>query len=447
VAIVNDDGYFETALEAAQIDWSKLNQPLGELKGTGKENSPVVATTASPLVTIREGDIGEAINVGMGAGPASIEGAGGKILDKQYLKNYIDSFIKKPEKVETKAVDPYAGMDETDKALAQIHEALYPGQALPDIYKAPKKVETPVAKLEDMTPTEAADKYWEILTTKGDYSAGKFDHEYWKAAKGTKAHEYFSEHVAKKHKDNPYEQIPFEAPPEVPKGWDYVDAFKQSHPVEPTLSPKEQFAKDTADTHNKLKAEMVELEAQFTALNQRAADAGYTTPAFRGIQLHGGSEANPVHNFGKSPQLYSSESPMLADMYASYLNNHPGYKIPENAFTQGASVAPIYINTSKYHVADAEGRIWSDFNSKAIKEAKKKGAPGVVIKNVYDEPNSTYALGKPRTIYITFEEGAGTVKSRFAERFDPKDKNMLKMIPVIATGGAAGYVSMAQEDQ
>ena len=80
--IANDDGYYETELDAAvtslpqdfQVEWSKLNQPLGEIKGTGKEDTPVVATTASPLVTIREGDIGEAMNVAMGAGPASIVG-------------------------------------------------------------------------------------------------------------------------------------------------------------------------------------------------------------------------------------------------------------------------------------------------------------------------------------------------------------------------------------
>ncbi len=78
MAIVNDDGVFESELEAAQVDWSKLNQPLGEIKGTGKEDSPVVATTASPLITIREGDVGEAINVGMGAGPAMIAGSASK---------------------------------------------------------------------------------------------------------------------------------------------------------------------------------------------------------------------------------------------------------------------------------------------------------------------------------------------------------------------------------
>lgn len=438
-----------------EIDWSKMNQPFGAIKGTAPIDTPVVAKTASPLVTIREGDIGEATNVAMSAGPASVEKATGKILDKQFLKNYVDSFIKQPE-FKKPVPDKYAGLDDTDKALAQIAEALgdtkYADEIVAqNVTKQAKALKTEVSSLlEDMTPKQAADKYWEILTTKGDYSAGKFDHNYWKAAKGTSAHEQFSEHIIKKHKENPNQQIPFEAAPEAPKGWDYVGDFKQSHPIEevPKLSPKEQFAKDTEYLQNRMKAEMVELEAQFAALNSRAAEAGYTTPAFRGIHLHGeGAEVNPVYNFGKSPALYSSESPMLADMYSSYLSHHPGYKVPENTFGQGASVVPVYINTSKYHVADAEGRVWNEFNSKAIKEAKKKGAPGVVIKNVFDEPNSTFALGKPKTIYITFEEGAGTIKSRFAERFDPKDKNMLKMIPAIAVGGSAGYVAVKAEDE
>lgn len=91
MAIVNDDGIFETQIEAASVDWSKLNQPLGELKGTGKEDSPVVATTASPLVTIREGDIGEAINVGMGAGPASIAGVRAATLPKAAYELAVDA--------------------------------------------------------------------------------------------------------------------------------------------------------------------------------------------------------------------------------------------------------------------------------------------------------------------------------------------------------------------
>lgn len=481
-----------------QVDWSKLNQPLGEIKGTGAQDissdlakapfgvgaeggsqqgesiGGVIKHVATDLATLPERAIKNsatswetgtydpsvpmevALTAVTGGLPFVVEGAvgsaGGK-LTQAFKDNYINSFIKQPE-FKKPVPDKYAGLDDTDKALAQIAEALgdtkYADEIIAqNVSKQMKamKTEAPVSDLKNMSPKEASEEYWKTLTTKGDYSAAEFEHNYMNSQKGN-GFELFQEHVAKKYKGDPHVQVPFEAKPDtnVPKGWDLIEgeAIPGSVKIhnEPKLSPKEQFAKDRADTQNKLKAEMVELEAQFSALNQRAVDAGYTTPAFRGIHLHGeGAEVNPTHNFLKNPELYSSESPMLADMYSSYLSHHPGYKVPENTFGQGASVAPIYIDTSKYHVADAGGKVWSTFNPKAIAEAKKKGAPGVVIKNVYDEPNSTFEL-KPKTIYITFEHGANTVKSRFAERFDKSSKNMLKLIPAMAVGGAAGYVSI-----
>jgi hypothetical protein len=67
------------------VDWSKMNQEFGSLKSTSKEDTAVVATTASPLVTIREGDIKESMDVGMGAGPASIAGVRAATIPKSAL--------------------------------------------------------------------------------------------------------------------------------------------------------------------------------------------------------------------------------------------------------------------------------------------------------------------------------------------------------------------------
>lgn len=97
--VVNDDGVFETELEAAipvlpselKVEWDKMNQPFGEVKSTSKEDTSVVATTASPLVTITEGDIGEAMNVGMGAGPASIAGVRAATLPKAAYELAVDA--------------------------------------------------------------------------------------------------------------------------------------------------------------------------------------------------------------------------------------------------------------------------------------------------------------------------------------------------------------------
>lgn len=78
--IVNDDGYHETELEA--VDWSKYNQAFGTIKSTSPEDTPVVAKTASSLVTITEGDVDRAINVGMGAGPGTMAGVKAATLGK-----------------------------------------------------------------------------------------------------------------------------------------------------------------------------------------------------------------------------------------------------------------------------------------------------------------------------------------------------------------------------
>lgn len=56
------------------IDWSRLNQPLGELKGTAPEDTPVLFKTKAGNIT--EGDIALGIDIAMSAGPGTIVGAG-----------------------------------------------------------------------------------------------------------------------------------------------------------------------------------------------------------------------------------------------------------------------------------------------------------------------------------------------------------------------------------
>jgi hypothetical protein len=73
------------------VDWSKMNQEFGSLKSTSKEDTAVVATTASPLVIIREGDIKESMDVGMGAGPASIAGVRAATLPKAAYELAVDA--------------------------------------------------------------------------------------------------------------------------------------------------------------------------------------------------------------------------------------------------------------------------------------------------------------------------------------------------------------------
>src|SRR6266436_1701231 len=60
--------------DGGDVDWSKLNQPFGELKGTAPEDTPVQFKTASPYVNITEGDIDRGMSIGMAAGPGVMVG-------------------------------------------------------------------------------------------------------------------------------------------------------------------------------------------------------------------------------------------------------------------------------------------------------------------------------------------------------------------------------------
>lgn len=70
---------------SAGIDWSKMNQPFGDIKSTSKEDTPIVARTANGMITFHEGDINEAVNVGLGVGPGLMAGVKSKALPKDML--------------------------------------------------------------------------------------------------------------------------------------------------------------------------------------------------------------------------------------------------------------------------------------------------------------------------------------------------------------------------
>lgn len=212
-----------------------------------------------------------------------------------------------------------------------------------------------------------------------------------------------------------------------------------------TPSPKETKAPDLLEAQKRYEEAIAPL---FQNLPPRAVEQGYTTPAFRGLKIREG-DVNPIYNYsGDASHHYSTANPMLADMYADYLSKHPGWQVPGGAFDKGASVAPLLLDTSKYHYYDAAGAHWSSSagNQRGIQQAREKGAPGVIVDNVWDEPSSTHALGTPSKIFITFPSGASTVKSRFAERFDPTSPDMLKNFAGLAAGGT-GIAALLGSDR
>lgn len=230
------------------------------------------------------------------------------------------------------------------------------------------------------------------------------------------------------------------------KGW----IAKQTGPINQISTPpmKETKAPDLLEAQKRYEAAIAPLAQN---LPERAQAQGYTTPAFRGMSVYQkGGVPNPVFDFDKSENLYSSSSPMLADMYSSYLSHHPGWDVPRDVFKEGAQVSPLLLNTSDYHYYDAKGAHWSSSmgNQRGIREAQAAGKPGVIIDNVWDEPNSTHALGQPHKVIVTFPEGASTAKSRFAERFDPSSPNMLHgLLAMLGAGGAIEAANQGDQKQ
>lgn len=235
-----------------------------------------------------------------------------------------------------------------------------------------------------------------------------------------------------------------------------------NHLSKPELTPakssvKVPFDKQAQYVQDQLKLDNAEQQGNYAAAmvpyrsgNVNALTNNYTTPAYRGMRVWN-NEVSPVHGAeqGTYNEIYSSDSPRLADMYAGNTYKPPAWNPTGDHFGEGSSVAPLLLNTKDYHVYDAKGGVWQNNNTRAIKEAKALGKPGVVVKNVWDEPDSTKVLGEPKTVYITLPSGAPTVKSRFATKFDPTDPNMLHGAAgaAVGTGAAASMVDALNNDQ
>jgi hypothetical protein len=103
--------------------------------------------------------------------------------------------------------------------------------------------------------------------------------------------------------------------------------------------------------------------------------------------------------------FYSTPNPGLASDYSK------GY-----TFERGPNVTPLKLDTSNYHTVDAKSQTWDAVNQFAINEANQLGKKGVIIKNVYDDPEPSRSSRGPQTVYITLDPS--TVRSKFA-KFDP----------------------------
>lgn len=182
----------------------------------------------------------------------------------------------------------------------------------------------------------------------------------------------------------------------------------------------------------KLEPKIVDLED--AARLARAENAGYTTDAYHGSRslntnsaIYGREAQEGVPLQGD--EFYSTANPVLAEQYANMLHTDPnkGYHAAQNA-----GITPLKLNTQDYHVVDAQGKHWTNINSKAISEARAQGKPGVTIHNVWDEYASTKNLPTPNTIHITLPEGFHTVRSPIAQF---KDLNINDLLAGLAGAG------------
>lgn len=213
-----------------------------------------------------------------------------------------------------------------------------------------------------------------------------------------------------------------------PKGWDKIEG-ELFHPEEQTqgehvdapMSPviKELHAQNQAT-----------IEKLGIKIPEPAAKAGFTTVAFRAV----GKPPREVPHV-EGHESYTAANPDLSNLYAKGSWSGGPDKVPQSV--------PLLLKTDNYLVWDAKGGAWSNNNFKAIQLAKSMNKQGVVMHNVWDEPNSTAAssaaapgselfgtqLGKPQTVYIVLDPKSS--RSRFAKFKDTVSPHQLGMIPLI----------------
>ena len=139
------------------------------------------------------------------------------------------------------------------------------------------------------------------------------------------------------------------------------------------------------------------------AREARAQSQGFTQDAYHGSKGEGSGKSWQTLEV-KAPReygFYSTAHPDLAELYAG-----SGQGIRPN-------ILPLKINTNEYNVVDAQGKTWTTVNQPAIEKAIEEGKKGIVIHNVWDEPDTKGTLSEPKTVFITLDPT--TVRSKFAK--------------------------------
>jgi hypothetical protein len=187
--------------------------------------------------------------------------------------------------------------------------------------------------------------------------------------------------------------------------------------------------------------EIKNLSPEENAARLQRMQQDYPTRVYHGVKPYQNWRGPAVQN---SDYLYMAENPRLADMYAGV---NPGDKLA-GGYDAPGQVVPLQADLSKFHTYDAQGTpassgdLWAQVNRDAIREAKEKGAPGVTIKNVFDEPASTKYLGDPQTIHILMDKNWNKNQEKFPLRspfamFDPSQYSANNLLAGLAGGAVA----------
>lgn len=217
----------------------------------------------------------------------------------------------------------------------------------------------------------------------------------------------------------------------------FMDEFKLNsiltHDRERLSTVAEHLKSGKVDEARQLSGNILdEAERKFNAFI-----GGYTTPVFHGTR--NAWEPNPdTGELGLKGRTYASTNPELANLYAGispkFAQKDP-FDIPHWAEApEGSRVMPMLWNTEEFHDIDAQGKTWSDFMSKMHQEmvhAEDTGKPGMVVRNIYDEPTGdSKELKKPNDVYIAFK--GNIARSKFA-KFDP---SKFDLNDLVASGSA-----------
>lgn len=172
-------------------------------------------------------------------------------------------------------------------------------------------------------------------------------------------------------------------------------------------------------------------------LSRRAASP-YQTPVYRGLTQPPKAEGPWADVYGGYGETYTAANPKVAGLYAHVPVEHelnPSLKSEWGA-PEGSNVVPLMLDTSKYHSVDAGGKTWGGTKAEggggnlimrnAINHARDNGLPGVIVRNIFDEPaGNTRELGRPTDVYIPLDRS--TARLPWAE-FDPAKFHMKDLL-------------------